>query len=132
MSVTYLDVARALAKPEDSFKAPQIQQVNWWIKVAQTKIRQHFLKKHVGFEELDPDTVDIVIVEAVARKVSNPKGKQNERIDDYSYGINPAEATSQITITPDEWLMLTPARESGAFTIRTDPGASSPPPYWGW
>lgn len=133
MSVSYLDIAKALGKPHTAYTQDRIIQLNWWIKVAQTKIRQRCMLERIAFEDLDPDAVDVVVVESVCRKVANPKGKQNERIDDYSYGINPAEATSQITITDDEWRMLTPAREAGAFMIRTDLGTSAHHgTYRGW
>lgn len=122
MAVTFTEVATATGRPAASLKDHEIQQINWWINVAQSKIRSHFRKRGIPFEQLDPSDVDMVVVEAVARKVTNPKGKQNERIDDYSYGLNPEEATAQIRITDDEWDLLTPAREVGAFTIRTDLG----------
>lgn len=125
MAVTHLQVATSAGLPASSLTSEEIDQINWWLKVAQTKIRLHFLKRHVPFADLDADVVDIVVVEAVARKVSNPLGKQNERIDDYSYGLNADEATSQIRITDEEWDLLTPVdnSERGAFTIRTDLGA---------
>lgn len=65
---------------------------------------------------------DIAMVEAqsVVRKVKNPDGKQNERVDDYSYGLVEDAARAELFITDDEWAILlgTVTAGSGAFTIR--------------
>lgn len=64
--------------------------------------------------------VSAVVANAVIRKVKNPDGKQNERIDDYSYGLTADAARGELFLTDDEWALLSPETgNSGAFSIRT-------------
>lgn len=78
----------------------------------------------------------VVTVEsnAVVRKLRNPDGKVQERIDDYSYGFAKEAARSDLFITDEEWAMLTPGSSDGAWTIDTTTGAGSrwgaPPDPW--
>ena len=57
---------------------------------------------------------------AVRRVMLNPDGKDNERIDDYSYGLNDSVAESEVFITDEEWGWLIPMVSPGeAFSIKT-------------
>jgi len=108
----HTDVATSLGRPITD--QAEIAQVNQWIKNAELLIRHRLGDPAL----LDVAAVQYVIVEAVARRVRNPEGKQNERIDDYSYGLNPNDARVELFITDQEWELLTPSVERGAFTIR--------------
>ena len=112
---THLDVARELGRTitDDD---PSVDQINAWIKAVEVLIR-----KRLGpLDQLDADALAVVIPQVVARRVRNPEGKQNERIDDYSYGLTAEAASVDLMLTPTEWELLTPdddARDDGAFTI---------------
>ena len=78
---------------------------------------------------LSAEVVAAVVANAVIRKVKNPDGKQNERIDDYSYGLTADAARGELFLTDDEWALLSPdVGNSGAFSIRTWDNARKP----GW
>lgn len=78
---------------------------------------------------LSAEVVAAVVANAVIRKVKNPDGKQNERIDDYSYGLTADAARGELFLTDDEWALLSPdVGNSGAFSIRTWDSARKP----GW
>ncbi|MFB9956995.1 Gp19/Gp15/Gp42 family protein [Cellulomonas denverensis] len=47
--------------------------------------------------------VKMVEANAVIRKIKNPDGKQNERIDDYSFGLNTDAARGDLFLTDEEW-----------------------------
>lgn len=75
-------------------------------------------------------TVTAVVCAVVIRKVNNPTGKLQERIDDYSYGLTATAATADLELTAAEWARLTPSASSGAFSIR--PGYESDGIEWAW
>ena len=75
-------------------------------------------------------TVTAIVCAVVIRKINNPAGKLQERIDDYSYGLTAAAASAELELTPAEWARLTPAASSGAFSIR--PGYDSGSTAWEW
>lgn len=57
---------------------------------------------------------------AVRRVMLNPDGKDNERIEDYSFGRNDSVAESEVFITDEEWAWLIPQVSPGeAFSIKT-------------
>ena len=113
--VTHIDVARELGRTitEDD---PSVDQINAWIKAVEVLIR-----KRLGpLDRLDAEALSVVIPQVVARRVRNPEGKQNERIDDYSYGLTAEAASVDLMLTPLEWELITPDDNSwddGAFTI---------------
>lgn len=90
-------------------------QVGRWIEAVEALIR----KRLGGLERLDLAALRVVIPQVVARKARNPEGKQNERIDDYSYGLTSAAAAADLTLTDAEWKLITPdeQEQTGAFTI---------------
>lgn len=80
----------------------ETEQINAWIKGAEL-----IIQSRLGpLDELDSQAVRFVICESVARRVRNPDGIQNERIDDYSYGFNTDAAKASLHITDEEWELL--------------------------
>lgn len=107
------DVAATLGRPITD--ETEVAQVNAWISGVETIIRTRLGVER--FADLDPDTARFVVSEAVARRVRNPDGKQNERIDDYSYGLTHDAARADLFLTDDEWALLAPTSSTGAFSI---------------
>lgn len=120
MSVaTVTDVQVRLGRPITD--ATEIAQVNAWLSdlEALIKVRIPDLSQRVLDGVLDSEVVKLVEAQAVVRKVKNPDGKQNERVDDYSYGLTADAARGDLFLTDDEWALLLPSTNpSGAFTIR--------------
>lgn len=99
----------------------EIAQVNAWLAdlEALIKVRVPDLGVRILDGLLDEDVVKLVEAQAVVRKVKNPDGKKNERVDDYSYGLNDDAARGDLFLTDDEWALLLPSvNPQGAFTIR--------------
>ena len=115
-NVTVSDVATTLGRQVSD--AAEINQINAWILDAEV-----IIKGRLGDPSLlDPDALRLVIKEAVARRVKNPDGKDNERIDDYSYGLVDDAKKVGIWITDEEWALLSPDRSSnGAFMPTATP-----------
>ena len=113
------DVATTLGRPITD--PPDIEQVNAWISDTELIIAGR-LGNLTG---LDPDTLRLVIKEAVARRLRNPEGKSNERIDDYSYGLVDDAKRVGIWITDEEWALLDPTRSSGGAFMPT-----ATPDWW--
>lgn len=117
---TLLDVADELGRSSISDPG-EVAQVNAWLRRAEAtiKVRVPDLDSRIASGALSTEVVAGVEAAIVARKVLNPEGKQNERIDDYSYGRVEAAATVDLEPTPGEWALLLPApAKRGAFTIR--------------
>ena len=107
------DVATTLGRP---ITDPDEQnQVIAWISGCELKIRTRL----GDIDGLDQDILRYVISEAVARRVRNPEGKQNERIDDYSYGLSSEAARAEIYLTEDEWAMLAPSGSASPSWVPT-------------
>ncbi|MFB9776119.1 Gp19/Gp15/Gp42 family protein [Brevibacterium otitidis] len=94
-----------------------------WIGDAEDIIRSRFIRERKDIDamlqagKLSDRTLTRVVVNAVERKWQNPTGKQNERIDDYSYGLNSNWARGEVFITDEEWRDLMPTSRRGkAFT----------------
>ena len=105
------DVATSLGRPIT--EQAEIEQVQMWLDDAELQIRLRLGDVHL----LDQETVAFVEREAVVLKVRNPDGKQNERVDDYSYGLSEAQARGQVLILDEWWALLTPDKATGAFSI---------------
>lgn len=110
MTANVSTVSQSLGR---SLEPHEVEQVNWWIKGAELRIRSRL----GDLDYLDQETLTYVVTEAVARKVRNPDGKRNERIDDYSYGYDTDAAKVDIDLTDTEWAMLTPKSNRNAFSI---------------
>lgn len=126
--VNVKDVGDRLGRPITDLE--EVAQVNAWINDAETLIRARVRDFDVRVSEgcLDPDIVRLVVGNAVERKLRNPDGKQNERIDDYSYGLNADAARGAVFITDEEWALLQPSGGDGAFSIV--PGGYPSGKYW--
>ena len=115
-SATVDDVAKTLGRPIVS--AEEQDQVQDWINDAGL-----IISASLGpLNKLNPDLLRLVIKESVARRVRNPDGKQNERLDDYSYGLSAEAAKASLYITDDEWALLSPEGSTqGAFSPTVEP-----------
>lgn len=122
------DISDRLGRPITD--EAEILQVNSWIRDATTIITSRIpdIQERVTAGTLSADVVTFVIANAVERKIKNPDGKQNERIDDYSYGLNEESARGSIFIADAEWELLQGARAEGAFSIL--PGGYPHGDYW--
>lgn len=113
MSVATIDdVATSLGRP--ALTAEESAQWERWLDNAEMQIRLRL----GPVDLLDQEALAFVEAESVILKIRNPDGKQNERIDDYSYGRASANAQGQIVILPEWWNMLDPSTGSGAFSVR--------------
>lgn len=124
------DVQIRLGRPITS--AAEIAQVTAWLTDVEAliKVRIPDLDQRVALGQIDEAIVALVEAQAVVRKVKNPDGKQNERIDDYSYGLNTDAARGDLFLTDEEWALLLPVSATGAFTIRPFGEPSSRVPHW--
>lgn len=121
-SASVSDVATTLGRPINTDE--EISQVNDWIADAEV-----IISARLGdLSTLDSQILRMVVKESVARRVRNPEGKQNERIDDYSYGLTADAAKASLFITDEEWALLSPdGSTTGAFMPLVNPQ-----PWVGW
>lgn len=126
-TITYQDVGKTLGRP--ILDTDECAQITLWISDAELVI-----KNRLGdLAQLDQDNLKYVVREAVALKVKNPDGLQNERIDDYSYGRTDEASTGDIFIRDSWWRMLdADAAGDGAFTIRPRGTGPCPSPTAPW
>lgn len=115
---TVEDVATRLGRPisDDAERA----QVGAWLEDIEQIIRGRLpdLDERVASGKPSEVVVTMLEANAVMRLVRNPDGKIQERIDDYSYGLNQTTARGYLYLTDDEWALLTPGTPDGAWTIR--------------
>lgn len=107
---TVIDVATTLGRPITD-PDEQAQILNW---IAKT---ERIISARLGnLDNLDRQILADVISEVVARRARNPDGKRNERIDDYSYTLDAAASSVELTLTADEWARLSQdGSTSGAY-----------------
>lgn len=119
-------LGRALAEPEEA------AQVQAWLDDTEALVVERIpdLMDRVAAGSPSLQTVIAVVSAVVIRKINNPTGKLQERIDDYSYGLTATAASADLALTDAEWARLTPASASGAFSIR--PGYESGSTSWTW
>lgn len=96
----------------------EISQVNAWIADIEDKIVSAIptLDDAILAGAVTTTTVKRVVCQSVIRKIKNPDGKKDERVDDYSYGLNPEAARGELFLTDEEWADITPTTSRGAFT----------------
>lgn len=99
------DVAVTLGVEPGSLSEVETAQIVDWI----GKTERIIARRLGDLSLLDADSLRDVISEVVSRRVRNPDGKQNERLDDYGYGLDRETAKSRLFLTDDEWDQLTPA-----------------------
>lgn len=100
--------------------ATETDQVDAWLDDIEAIITARLgnVNALIAAGSMSGDTLTMVEANAVVRKVKNPDGKQNERIDDYSYGLNADAARGDLFLTDAEWELLAPdVRPTGAFSI---------------
>lgn len=98
----------------------QDAQAQRWLRRVEASIRLRIpnLAALVESGALDRNLVADVEAAAVARKLLNPTGLRVEQIDDYSYTRAPDAAGVDVTLTDEEWALLTPSRiNRGAFSV---------------
>jgi|SRR5690625_196910 len=124
------DVADRLGRPISD--PGEVKQVNAWIGDVEAIIRARIpdLDERIASGVPATEVVTMVVTNAVVRKALNPTGKQNERIDDYSYGLTADAARGDLFLTDAEWELLLPASGTGAFSVR--PGFKSDLWWWPW
>ncbi|MGC0251512.1 Gp19/Gp15/Gp42 family protein [Pseudactinotalea sp. Z1748] len=112
------DVADRLGRPIAD--PDEIKQVNAWIGDVEAIIRSRIpdLDERIAAGPPTVEIVAMVTTNAVVRKALNPTGKQNERIDDYSYGLTEDAARGDLFLTESEWGMLLPHAGAGGFSTR--------------
>lgn len=127
------DVTTRLGAPVSD--AAEVAQVNAWIADVEATIVKRIPDAATRAAD-DPVYLALlvkVVAQVVVRKIHNPEGKQNERIDDYSYGRERDAAKADLTPTDAEWEELEPdtAAGSAAWSIPlvATPGFSD---RWGW
>jgi hypothetical protein len=132
---TVADVAVRLGRP--IVDSAEVAQTEALLSDVETIIRSRILDLDAQVVEGAPPAATVVMVEsnAVVRKLRNPDGKVQERIDDYSYGYAQDAARSDLYLTDDEWALLDPGSPDGAWTIDTTAAASAwragaPPDPW--
>lgn len=111
------DVAARLGRPITD--ADERRQVQAWLDDVELIIRAAIpdLDALVEAGEIDAQALAMVEANAVVRKVRNPDGKMQERIDDYSYGYSQDAARGDLYLTDDEWALILPHGSRGAWTI---------------
>ncbi|MGO1562110.1 MAG: Gp19/Gp15/Gp42 family protein [Actinomycetaceae bacterium] len=130
MYATLTDVADRLGRPISD--PLEIKQVTAWISDIESIVRARVpdLDDRIADGSPSADVVRMVVTNAVVRKSLNPTGKQNERIDDYSYGLTEDAARGELFLTDAEWDLLTPSVMTGAFSTR--PGFDPDRRCWPW
>lgn len=73
-----------------------------------------------------------VVRRAVRRVMLNPDAKDNEKVDDYSFGRSDSVASGELVITDEEWSWLVPSVSPGdSFSITmANAGPRVITPYW--
>ena len=109
---------------------PEYAQVLQWLNDAELQIRLRLGDVNL----LDQEVLEYVEREAVILKIRNPDGHANERIDDFSFGLSPAQAAGHVLITPEWWGLLSPTSQQGAFSTRPyfEPDLPVMPSYLDW
>lgn len=104
-----------------TFTAEQTAQAQGFLDDAEWQIKDRIpdLAAKITAGDITADAVKRVEIRAVRRVMLNPEGKDNEKVDDYSYGFTDGVAESEVSITDQEWSWLIPQAAPGdAFSIR--------------
>lgn len=117
------DVAAELGRPIPS-DAPTIAQWNRWLTRIENQILARIpdLEARVTAGEFSAGLVADIEASAVARKALNPEGvrQMTRAIDDGSVTktIDQTRSAGELELTEDEWALLLPTADSGAFSTR--------------
>lgn len=123
MTATVQDVATQLGRPIDD--PQETAQIGAWIELADMMIRKRYpnLDRLIAYGRINPNAVDLVEAQAVARYSRNPEGytSRSDHIDDYqsSTTYSAVSAASGLSLTDAEWAVIAPSDSgaAGAFTI---------------
>ena len=114
---TVADVATRLGRPIS--EPDEVAQVQAWLEDVEAEILARIPDLPALITAGVPTVATVVRVEAnaVIRKIRNPEGYTSETIDDYTYRYNEQVRRGDIFITDEEWALLLPGAQSGAWTI---------------
>jgi hypothetical protein len=104
-----------------AFSTAELAQCQGFLNDAEAQIRLKFptLDDLISERIIAAETVALVEVRAARRVMLNPDAKQNERIDDYSYGRTGVVAESEVVITDEDWALLAPSEStSDSYSVR--------------
>jgi len=124
--VTYAtenDVAAELGRPTPTDPTVVAQWRRWLTRIENMIVaRIPDLVDRITAGEIQQGLVADVEASAVARKILNPEGLRQitKAIDDGSVTklIDQSRSTGELGLTEDEWALLLPTADSGAFSTR--------------
>ena len=118
------DVATNLGRPLTQAEEAQAAQ---WIGWAESTIQRRL----GNLAQLDPDTLNMVIVEAVSRRLRMPEpvSQVSVSVDDANINKTYQKATGLIDILPEWWAALGWV-ESGAFSVTPYGAPDASPDAW--
>ena len=118
------DVATNLGRPLTQAEEAQAAQ---WIGWAESTIQRRL----GNLAQLDPDTLNMVIVEAVSRRLRMPEpvSQVSVSVDDANINKTYQKATGLIDILPEWWAALGWV-ESGAFSVTPYGAPDTSPDAW--
>ena len=124
MYATASDVATNLGRSLSTAEAAQAAQ---WIGWAESTIQRRL----GDLTQLDPDTLNMVIVEAVTRRLRMPEPatQVSVSVDDANINKTYSKATGLIDILPEWWTALGWV-ESGAFSVTPYGAPDASPDAW--
>ena len=124
MYATASDVATSLGRSLSTAEEAQVAQ---WIGWAESTIQRRL----GDLAQLDPDTLNMVIVEAVSRRLRMPEPvtQVSVSVDDANVNKTYSKATGLIDILPEWWAALGWV-ESGAFTVTPYGAPDASPDAW--
>lgn len=124
MYATASDVATNIGRPLTDAESAQVAQ---WIGWAESAIRRRL----GDLAQLDPDTLNMVIVEAITRRLwmPEPVTQVSVSVDDANVNKTYQKATGLIDILPEWWAALGWV-ESGAFTVTPYGAPDVSPDAW--
>lgn len=137
MTVTPDDIAAELGDPTP-VADPTETQWQGWIDRTVRQIERRARRMGVDPEDLDEETVDDVVLLAVARHARNPEGavSLDTSVDDGREMVKLRHSDGEVTITDLWWSWLFPDAASGAWSTRTagepDECADRPPLRGSW
>jgi len=120
MAVTPTDVATELGRPTPLDPTTETQWQSWIDRAARL-IERRASRLGVDYLSLDEQTVDDVVLLAVAEHARNPEGVDTYDIsvDDGRESRRYRHSTGRITITDEWWSWLFPSSALGVFTTQT-------------
>lgn len=133
MSVKIEDVAALLGQEAPAPGSPKAEQWALWIEQAYNLIRWRFGE---AYDDLDPDLVDYVVLESVARHIRSWRPENVRRrdvsVDDGRVAYDYYESVGSLGIPDDLWPILDPETGSGVFSTRLsgEPGYGGVPCWW--